>query len=191
MSRRLTLFATLLVVFALAGGAMAQVPQSDCFLGVFADSEGTVNVLEPTEGVPFNIYVVMQLEGLFNAVAYDLLVPRFGEDIFLIGETFGPAARGINIPTPGGYNIGLGECAIGFGGVPILVATHTLLIPFETFGARSISVGPNKDWDQDAPIFAVCTGQVYPCTINDNLLLTSPIDTESTSFGAVKSLFRN
>lgn len=190
MSKRLTLLATLLAVFAFANVASAQVPQSDCLLGVYADAEGTVSVLEPTQGVPFTVYVVMFIEGLVNAVAYDLQVPKLNEDIFLAGETYGPTARGINIFTDGSYNIGLGECAIGFNGFPLLMATHSFIMPIETFGGRSISVGPNKTWDQEAPVFAVCTSEVYRCTINDNLLLTSPVYTDSKSFGAVKNLFR-
>lgn len=191
MSKRVTLLVTLFAVFAFATTASAQIPQSDCMLGVYADTDGTVSVLEPTQGEPFTVYTVMFIEGLVNAVAYDLLVPKLGEDIFLLNETFGPAGRGINIATPGGYNIGLGECAIGFTGFPILVASHTFFIPGETTTARSISVGPNMDSDPEAPLFAVCTGEVYRCTINDNLLLTAPVTTESTSFGAVKNLYRN
>lgn len=191
MSKRLTLLATLLAVFAFATTASAQVPQSDCMLGVYADAEGTISVLEPTQGVPFNVYVVMYIEGLVNAVAYDLQVPKLNEDIFLAGEIYGPTGRGINIFTDGGYNIGIGECAIGFNGFAVLMATHSFIIPFETTGARSISVGPNTTWDPEAPIFSVCTGQVYRCTINDNLLLTSPVETDTQSFGAVKNLFRD
>lgn len=191
MSRRLTLLAIVLTVFAFAGGATAQIPQSDCLIGVFADAEGTINVFEPTQNVPFNLYVVMFLEGLVNGVAYDLLVPKLGEDIFLIGESFGALGRGLNILSPGGYNVALGECAIGFGAFPISVAMYTFVIPNETTGGRSVSIGPNKDWDPEAPIFSVCTGDIFRCTINDNLLLTSPVDTDESSFGAVKNLFRN
>lgn len=191
MSKRLTLLATLLAVFAFANVASAQVPQSDCMLGVYADVEGTINTLEPTEGVPFTIYIVMFIEGLVNAVAYDLQVPKLNEDIFLVAETYGPAARGINIFTDGGYNIGLGECAIGFNGFPLLMASHTFLMPSNPSGARSISLGPNMTWDPEAPVFAVCTSEVYRCTINDNLLLTAPVSTDSKSFGAVKNLFRD
>lgn len=191
MSKRLTLLATLLAVFAFANVASAQVPQSDCMLGVYADAEGTINVLEPTEGVPFTVYVVMFIEGLVNAVAYDLTVPKLNEDIFLISETYGPSARGLNIITEGAYNIALGECAIGFNGFPLVMATHTFLMPQNPSGARSISVGPNLFQDPEAPVFAVCTSEVYRCTINDNLLLTAPVETDSKSFGAVKNLFRD
>ncbi len=191
MRKRITIFLAALAVLAMANAAMAQIPQSDCNLGVYADMQGTISQLEPTQGQPFTVYVVMYLEGLVNAVAFDLLVPKLNQELFLIGESFGPGGGGINIASPGGYNIGLGECAIGFNGLPILVSSHTFLIPGEVASARTISLAPNLDSDPEAPIFSVCTGQIFVCTISNNLLLTAPIATESASFGAVKSLYAN
>lgn len=191
MRKRVSFLVAVLSVVAFANVSTAQIPQSDCNLGVYANMAGTINTLEPTQGVPFTVYVVMYLEGLVNAVAFDLLVPRLNQDLFLIGQTFGPGGGGLNIASPGGYNIGLGECAIGFSGFPILVSSHTFLIPGEVTSARTISLAPNLDSDPEAPLFSVCTGQIYQCTISNNLLLSRPIGTESMSFGAVKNLYVN
>lgn len=189
MRNRVTFFLALVAVLAFAGTASAQIPQSDCMIGVYADEAGTIQTFEPTQGQAFTVNVVIRVEGLLNAVAFELLVPGLGEEIFMLGESFGVPGRGINIFTDGGYNVGLGECAIGFGGLPIVVSRHTMIIPGEPPNARTISIGPNTDEDPEAPVFAVCTGQVYRCTISDNLLLAAPVDTENQSFGAVKSLF--
>jgi hypothetical protein len=185
------LMVSLLAIFALAATspAMAQIPQSDCHLGVYADAGATVSILTPTQGTPFQVYVVMILEGLVNAVAFDLLVPELNSQIFITESSWGPAGNGINIETANGSNIGLGECAVGFGGIPIVVATYTMLMPFETLSARTIGIGPNLDSDPEAPFFAVCTGQLYACTIATPLILTAPVETESKSFGQIKALY--
>jgi hypothetical protein len=189
MRNRVTFFLALFAVVAFASTASAQIPQSDCQLGVYADEGGTIQTFEPTQGEPFTVNVVMRVEGLVTAVAFDLFIPGLQDDIFLLGESFGIPGRGINIMTDGGYNVGIGECAIGFNDLPIVISRHTLVIPGEAINARTISVGPNTDSDPDAPLFSVCTGEIYRCTITDNLLLAAPVDTEDSSFGAVKSLY--
>ena len=189
MRNRVTFFMALLAVLAVASTASAQIPQSDCQIGVYADTEGTIGVFEPTQGVPFTVHVVIRVEGLLNAVAYELLVPGLDEELFLINETFGRLGRGLNFFNEGGYNVGIGECAVGFGGLPILVSSHTFLIPGEEPNARTISIGPNFTGDPEAPIFSVCTGELYRCTISDNLLLARPVDEAVESFGAIKSLY--
>lgn len=188
---RKRLMVSLIACFALAAAApaMAQIPQSDCQLGVYADAEGTVSTFLPTQGQEFDVYVVMFLEGLTDAVAYDLLVPELGQEIFLIGTEWGPGGGGFNITTAGGYNVGLGECAVGLGGQPILVAKHTFIMPNETQSARTIWVAPNTDYDPNAPFFNVCTAQLFPCTISTPLLLEAPVGTEATSFGSIKALY--
>lgn len=188
MRNRVTFFLALFAVLAYAGSASAQIPQSDCQIGVYADEGGTIRTFEPTQGEAFTVNVVIRVEGLINAVAFDLLVPGLDEEIFIISEVFGVPGVGINI-FRGGYNVGLGECAVGFNDLPIVVSRHTMVIPGEPTNARTISIGPNTSADPEAPVFAVCTGEEYRCTISDNLLLAAPVDTESQSFGAVKSLF--
>lgn len=189
MRNRVTFFLALFAVLAVASTASAQIPQSDCMIGVYADEAGTIQVLEPTQGQPFTVNVVMRLEGLVNAVAFELLVPGLDIEIFTLAESFGVPGRGLNIFTQGGYNVGLGECAVGFNDVPIVISRHTFLIPGTPPNARTISIGPNTDEDPEAPVFSVCTGEIYRCTISDNLLLLTPVDEGVDSFGGVKSLF--
>ena len=189
MRNRVTFFLALFAVLAFASTASAQIPQSDCMIGVYADEAGTIQVLEPTQGEAFQVNVVIRVEGLINAVAFELLVPGLDEEIFILGESFGVPGRGLNIFTDGGYNVGLGECAVGFNQIPIVVSRHTMIIPGEPSNARTISIGPNTGEDPEAPVFSVCTGEIYRCTISDNLLLAAPVDTPAESFGAVKSLF--
>ena len=191
MRNRVTFFLALIAVLAFASTASAQIPQSDCQIGVYADLAGTISTLEPTQGEIFTVHVIMRLEGLVNAVAYQLFVPQLGEQIFLVEESFGVPGKGINISTPGGYNIGLGECAVGFGGLPISVARHSFVMPFESINARTISLGPNVDAYPTAPLFNTCTDDLLPCTITDSLLLAAPVDNEASSFGAVKSMYMN
>ena len=187
MLKRVTLLAAFALVFV-AGSAVAQ-PDPFCVMGVYADGEGTQSVYVPTQGQEFDIYVVMFAESIVNAAAFQLYIPDLNNQVFLTSETYGPGGGGINIPNSGGYNIGLGECAVGFSGFPIVISRHTLLMPFETIGPRSIIAGPNVLADVDSPLFSDCQGQLYPCNTNSTLLLESPIATEAVSFGAVKSLF--
>ena len=189
MRNRVTFFLALFAVLAYASTASAQIPQSDCQLGVYADEAGTIQTFEPTQGEPFTVNVVMRVEGLVTAAAFQLFIPGLGDEVFLLGESFGIPGRGLNIMTDGGYNVGIGECAIGFNGLPIVISRHTLVIPGEATNARTISLGPNTDSDPDAPAFSTCTGDLFLCTITDNLLLSAPVDTEDSSFGAVKSLY--
>ena len=180
-----------LTLIAFSVPALAQQPLSDCTIGVFTNADGTGQTFLPTQGQIFTVYTVMFVEGVVNAVSYDLLVPQLGQDIFPAGDTFGEGNIGLNIQTQGGYNIGLGECAVGFTGFPIIVAAHSFIMPFETITGRTISLGPNLDSGPESPMFSTCQGEIYPCTISSNLLLEAPVATESVSFGAVKSLYSN
>ena len=123
--------------------------------------------------MPILIFVVLKVEGLANAVSYDLVVPELNDQIFLAGASYGPTGGGFNIASPNGSNVALGECAIGFGGLSILVAQYTFVMPFETTSARTIGVAPNPD----------------ACTISFPLFLEAPIGTEATSFGQIKALY--
>ena len=189
MLQRLTLALFVLLVFS-AGTASAQADPF-CTIGVYADADGTLSTFQPVQGEPFDVYVVMFSESLVNAVALQLFVPGLGNEVVQISEDFGPGGGGLNIPTSGGFNIGLGECAVGFGGLPIRIARFGFLFPFETIGTRTINLGPNPDEDPEAPVFSDCQGRIYPCNVAQGLFLEGPVDTQSESFGAVKSLYAN
>lgn len=178
---------TMAVVFALAlaltaGSAVAQ----QCVIGVYADEAGTTNYFQPTQGQEFDVYVVLHVEDLVDAVGpYDMDIPGLNVDMFQTARSLGPSGNGLQINEPGGgYNVGLGECAIGFGGLPILVETRTFLFPFHPQNQRTISVTGDPD-------YATCPGELKACSVGPGLLLDSVVSTTSESWGAVKSLYGN
>jgi hypothetical protein len=183
----LTSLTLALAVAMLVSPASAQ----DCTIGVYADEAGTQTYFQPTQGEMFDVYVVMYANDVINAVALDMFIPGLGTDVFSFGTFYGPNGTGINVETPGGDNIGLGECVVGVLGDPILVSRTTLMFPFETIGERTIVIGPNEDTDPNAVIYNSCIGDgaLLPCNVSNPLLLGSPIATESESWGAVKSLY--
>lgn len=185
-----TLLASFIVALAVVM-LVSPVSAQDCNIGVFADAAGTQAFFQPTQGEVFDIYVVMRAEDVVNAVALDMFIPGLGVEVFSFGTVYGPQGTGINVVTPGGDNIGLGECAVGIGGFPILVSKTTLLFPFETIGERTVVIGPNEDTDPNAVIYNSCIGEgaLLPCNVSNPLLIGSPVATESKSWGAVKSLF--
>ncbi len=132
--RTMMVVVAMLVVMA-AGYAAAQ-----CTVGVYADANGTVSSFIPTQGTNFHIYVVLFAENAVNAVAYDLDLPGLNTEIFIISQTYGPSGGRFNVSEATGNNVGLGECAIGFGGLPILVTDYEVQIPFPTSASRTVSV---------------------------------------------------
>jgi hypothetical protein len=179
----------MLVVMA-AGSASAQ-----CTLGVYADADGTVSTAQGfRNGDPFHVYVVLFTEGLVNAVSYNMIVPGLGVDIYNMDNPttptlYGPSGTGINI-VGGGNNVGLGECAVGFGGLPVLVTDYTFIIPNFAL-PRSISIVANPDEDPNFPVVSSCAGELYTCEGTNSLLVEGPVAVESTSFSAVKNLYHN
>ncbi len=169
-----------------AGSAAAQ----QCSIGAYADRDGTVGLFQPTEVQAFPVYVVLFSEDTINAAAYDIEFPDENSTLFVSGITYGPNASGINVITPGGNNVGLGECAIGFTGLPVVVTCYDVLVTAANPGG-SINVLPNPDVDGDVtrPQYATCQGLVKPCDVGPSLTIEPPIATRSESFGAVKSLY--
>jgi hypothetical protein len=178
---------TMAAVFALAlaltaGSALAQ----QCTVGVYADAAGSDNFFTPIQGQSFNMYVVLHVEDLVDGVGpYDLDIPGLNVELFQFGQGYGPSSSGISINDPGGgYNVGLGECAIGFGGLPVLVETRTLFFPFHPQGQRTISIVGDPD-------YSTCPGVVKNCDVGPGLFLDSVVGTTAESWGAVKSLYGN
>lgn len=180
---------TMAVVFAIAIAMTAgSVGAQTCSLGVYADAEGTVNVYQPRTGDAFDVYVVLFVENAVNAVSYDLAVPGLNNEIFIQSTAFGPQGGGFSITTSNGENVGLGECAIGFGGLPIVVADYTMLMPVAA-PERTLSILPNPDESTEFPVINDCANQLSPCGIGPSLIVETPVATQATSFGAVKSLY--
>lgn len=190
LKRTMAVVFAMLVVMA-AGSASAQ-----CTLGVYADANGTMSTAQGyRNGDELHMYVVLYTEGLVNAVAYNMIVPGLGVDIFAIDTPenptlYGPSGTGINIANSGGNNVGIGECAVGFGGLPVLVTDYTFVVP--NFAApRTVSILPNTAADPNFPVVSSCAGELYPCEGTSSLLVEGPVAVESTSFGAVKNLYHN
>jgi len=180
---------TMMVVFAMlvvmaAGSASAQ-----CTVGVYADANGTMNTFQPTQGQVFHVYVVLFTENALNAVSYAIDIPGLGTDLLLGGAIgFGPSGNGFNVHEATGENVGLGECAIGFSGLPVVVADYPLvfLIPG---AARNVTVLPNISVDPTFAQVNTCANQLITCDLGPSLMVDAPVANESTSFGAVKSLY--
>jgi len=192
LRRKLMLRRTMIVVIALlvamtAGSALAQT----CTVGVYGDADGTVGFVQPIEGQTFDMYVVLFTENLVSAASYSLDIPGLNDTIFNLNVAYGPSAGGINLNSANGENVGLGECAIGFGGAPVVVAHHTMLQIVNFDGPRTITVGGNCDEDCNSPVMSSCNGTLTTCDSGASLLVDGVIATQSASFGAVKSLFNN
>ncbi len=190
-----TMAVTIAILIAVTVGPVAAQP---CTLGVYSDTEGTANVVSPVVGETFDIHVVMFLEGLTNAVGYTLTVDG-GVDLFAAGSSFGPDGGGLNFPNDpndpvfSGQNVGLGACAIGFNGFPILVASYSF-VATSPDAATTFGVTGNprsSSLDTTLPVYSDCQGVVHTCDVGPSLTVEAPVDTESESFGAVKSLYRN
>lgn len=189
---------TTVVAIALSLALAANPVAAQCTLGVYADAAGTEGLVSPVVGETFDAYVVMFLEGLVNGVGYTLVGENLGDFAF-IGAVYG-SDGGVNIPNEqnapyfGGSNVGLGECAIGFNGFPIVVAKYTVLAlsANNTVLDATLSVTGNaraSDLDPTVPVYSDCNGVEISCGIGPSLAIETPVSGDSESFGAVKSLF--
>jgi len=182
---RRTMTAVLAITFVLAAGsAMAQ----SCLIGLYGDTDGTVSTFRPKEFTPFDVYAVLSVESTANAVAMTVTWPV---DVINSVVGYGPSGGGINVASANGDNIGLGECAIGFGGAPIVVAHYSGIEPGILQGERVISIGANADEDPTFPVYADCNGGLHTCENTLDLVLGFTIAVEGKSFGSVKSLYNN
>ena len=183
-----TMAVAIAMLFVMAAGSAA----AQCTIGVYADAAGTQNVATGyRNGDTFHVYVVVFDEAALNAVSYGLEVPGLGTEIFIADDTvYGPTGNGINILTSNGSNVGLGECAPGFYGHPILVADYSLVYYTYQEG-RTISVVANPDSDPNVPVVSDCTGVLHTCDFGPSLFSEHPIPAESHSFGEVKALYNN
>jgi hypothetical protein len=191
MLRRISLAGLGLWMAALP--ASAQVP---CSVGVYTEPDGTGHfipayVYEPTQ---FNLYVVAFAEDAMSAVAYGFHNPD-PSNILVIDESFGPNGNGINIrdePGLGANNVGLGECAVGVGGQPILVATYTMLmLPSYPYGEFCVTPNPYRtETDPTKCQYSSCQDELEPCDIGPCVYMDLVDPAESSSFGAVKALYR-
>jgi hypothetical protein len=186
----------------IAGTAFAQTPA--CSIGVYADPAGTVGLFQPTEVQAFDVYVVAFTESVMNAAAYSISFPDLFAPVgnptgtfFVQGTSYGPSGLGLEIPPvlPEDTNetVGLGECAVGVGGLPIVVAKYTCLVTRDNPGGQ-ICLGQHETLFSElgkAQVNNCFTEEQSACDIGPCLTVEPPIATDSVSFGAVKALYGN
>lgn len=177
---------TMAAVMAMTLIAFAGVAMGQCTIGAYTDAAGTEAVYAPTENTLFDVYVVMHVESTVAGVALNITWPPY---VFPSLVGYGPGGFGINVDGPGGMNIGLGECAIGFNNQEVVIA-HYSVFPLVGPGGF-VEIGPNLDENPFVPVFADCADNLIPCEGVVNLELLGTIGTEDQSFGAVKSLYGN
>jgi hypothetical protein len=171
---------TLLVT---AGSAMAQ-----CVIGIYADAAGTQSTIEPILFTEFDVYVVIRNEASVEGASYALQSPPDTQVIPHGSGVYGPDGNGLSIVSPGGENVGFQNCAIGFGGNPVLVARYvSRVFSIAAIGGKyQVLANPDEGL---FPVHATCNGFLISCGNLQDLEITDVIATESKSFGAVKSLY--
>lgn len=173
-----------IALIAFAGSSMAQPP---CVVGAYTDAAGTQSAHVPVLNSFFDVFVVMHVEFAVTGLAYSMTWPSH---VLPIVVSYGRNGRGLNVPSPGGNNVGLGECALGFNNTPIRVA-HYQGFTIGLAGPSEITLGPNTDESLTTPVYADCADHLLACGGVQNLQLAGVIGTEDSSFGAVKSLYGN
>lgn len=186
-----TLTLALAIVIAMAAGSAS----AQCVIGVYTNADGTGGYIQPTEFQPFNVHVVMFTEDLVNGVAYSLVAPGLNTTLFFQSAAYGPAGTGIGLIAPGtggaadgDLSVGLGICAVGFSGFPVLVTTYEF-VATNLFPGGLMTIQPNADENPAFPVYSDCQGVVKECGGIVGMTVDQVIGTQSTSMGAVKSLF--
>ncbi|RKZ09765.1 hypothetical protein DRQ53_08145 [bacterium] len=164
---------------------------ADCTIAAYGDAAGTVSGFYPDldPSLPlFSFYIVMFAEDSTDAVAYKLNIQS--SDIFPWNIISGPSGEGSfldEVPANIGTNVALGECVLGSGGTPILVAEYV----YAALGGfhATVFLSANTNQHPESPIYNTCTNVKTPCDVGPLLLIQQFFPTESTSFSAIKSLY--
>ena len=196
--------ASFLLLLIAAPSAHAQT--QSCIIGAFPTaaptSLSTFNAVLAPQFENVSLYVVIfaeaGIEGASYTVRFESLV---GSPVSYIAAPigFGPDGQAFNLDSPGGYNVGFGNCVLGFGGQSILVMeiNFVMLTPFaidgntkSPFRVMDVHVEANVDENPTLPVFAGCSEYVGECSSWIPLTIFSgTVPVESKSFAAVKSLF--
>ena len=190
-------FTAALATFFLTCGLAGLVLAQDCEVGLFRGAGAGSNVVITLPLENFEFYVLIRTENLVKAASYSLEIQNYGGVEAYISQIFpGPEGNGINIRTPNGENVGLGECAIGFGGIPVVVARYVaFLLPVETSAKGPdplsvITIGANPDENPDQVVYLDCNNQLHTCTGGEPLFVrVGNIATETRTFGQIKALY--
>lgn len=178
----------LAVAIALAMSA-GPVAAQTCTVGAYADANGSSSIVTPAPNATFDVYVVLFAESLADAVSYRLVAPGLGTDYVQVGALYGPDGTGINIDF-NGSNVGLGGCFVGYNATPVVVAQYTFFQLNPAASTTEITISGGNE-NPAAPVFSNCVGGVVVCDAGPALSVDNAVATESSSFGAVKSLFHD
>jgi hypothetical protein len=182
-------FSAVLLVLVLASSGVADA--QECTIAAYGDPAGTWSGVQPTEGGFFSFFVVLFSEDTVAAAAYKMTVSGENIDVFLQGRIAGPSGGGLVLdenPPAVGTNVALGECAIGFGGLPVLIEEYIYFAPGTGY-LGTVSFGPNTNQNPDFPEYVTCTDVQKDCSVGPTLYVGfTPI--WPTSFSAIKSLYR-
>ena len=191
-------FLALALLLVFAATASAQSPET-CTIGVYSDPEGTSGFASVGFGSQLSLYVVLYVEDVVKAVSYDIEIDTQYMQYVWLSPSFGPDEGGLNIASPGGFNVGLGSCVPGFTGLPVLVARHSLLA-YDFYGPGGLEksptviaiarVKPNLDQDPTDAIYASCDNRLEACPPGSEVYIYGPVATQSESMGRVKALYR-
>ena len=119
---------------------------------------------------------------------------------------FGPYGDGFNLTSPGGFNVGFGECIWGFDAFPVVVAQLGIFLVdpgLQTLEQKApaafmdIEVVNNVDENPDYPVFVGCSGAgltvkyIEECRESAPVLtlFAGEVSTVTQSWGALKSLY--
>lgn len=189
---RKAMFLTVALMMAFTVNASAQ-----CQFGVYADVEGTLTSVEAVRDlgnpiIQLDIYYVMYVEDFVLGAAWNREVTG---DFNLLGavQNYDPLEQFLEV-TPDGFRMGLGNCQVGFGGNSVFVLWETLILE-DTFVQNAegfVQVLPNPLEDANSVVYSDCSqdANLFLCEGMGSLAITGVVPAASTSFGAVKALFK-
>ena len=159
----------------------------DCSIGTYSNPAGLLYDSFPTPEEINSFWVLLFAEDTAAAAAYSISIPG---DVYVQRRYFGPSGDGLVIDEPTGTNVALAECAIGFGGLPVIVTEYQYVV-FPGFCCAFITLGPNTSQDPEFPQYVTCSDVKKDCEVGPSLYIGHGDPVEETSFSAVKSLFNH
>ena len=173
-----------LMLVVATGPARAQ----DCTIAAYADPAGRESYAYQVEPQRYRVYVVMHVENTVAAAAYSMMIPGLNTEVFLWSRSTGPSGGGLSLDEPTGTNSALAECAIGFGGNPVVVDTYEFMA-LTSYDWQWWSLGPNSSQDPDFPQYVTCNDVTLDCEVGPDLCVACTVPNGETSFSKVKSLY--
>ena len=193
MNIRLVSLLLACVLIAASSPALGQ----ECTIAAYADAAGTQSEAAISnwqlDVAEFSIYIVMFVESTANAAAYKATFSGFDNGgWFLQSRVQGSSGQGLFIdenPASVGTNVALGECVVGFGGVPVLVEEYQYLVLMGYDGGQSVVLSANTNQDPDAPVYVPCSSTKRQCEVGPEFYVSWIFPAGKSSFGQIKSLY--